>query len=70
MNNNRNKYSVAINLKEKDGVELLKGMVKECDVFIQNFRPGVIERMGLGEKVLRTGGGSIQKYSRIKSNQL
>ena len=53
LNNNRNKYSVAINLKEKDGVELLKGMVKECDVFIQNFRPGVIERMGLGEKVLR-----------------
>ena len=29
LNNNRNKYSVAINLKEKDGVELLKGMVKE-----------------------------------------
>ena len=53
LNNNRNKYSVAINLKEKDGVAVIKHMVKESDVFIQNFRPGVIERMGLGEKVLR-----------------
>ena len=59
LNNNRNKYSVAINLKEKDGVELLKTMVKECDVFIQNFRPGVIERMGLEEKVLRKLNSSL-----------
>ena len=53
LNNNRNKYSVAINLKDKDGVDLLKKMVKDSDVFIQNFRPEVADRMGLGEKVLR-----------------
>ena len=48
LNNNRNKYSVAINLKDKDGVDLLKKMVKDSDVFIQNFRPEVADRMGLG----------------------
>ena len=50
---NRSKRSVAINLKDPRGVELLKGLVSGADVFIQNFRPGAAERMGIGEAVMR-----------------
>lgn len=53
LNNNRNKRSVALNLKEPRGIEILKKLVKDADVFVQNFRPGVIERMGLGEDEIR-----------------
>src|SRR5271168_5155924 len=50
---NRNKRSVAINLKDARGIELLKRMVAQADLFVQNFRPGTVERMGIGEKALR-----------------
>ena len=50
---NRNKRSVAINLKHARGVELLKRMVASADLFVQNFRPGTVERMGIGEAALR-----------------
>jgi len=50
---NRNKRSVAINLKDARGVELLKRMVASADIFVQNFRPGTVERMGIGEAALR-----------------
>ncbi|MEP1442677.1 MAG: CoA transferase [Hyphomicrobiales bacterium] len=53
LNNNRNKKSVAIDLKSDKGIGALKKLVADCDVFIQNFRPGVIDRMGLGEDVIR-----------------
>jgi crotonobetainyl-CoA:carnitine CoA-transferase CaiB-like acyl-CoA transferase len=50
---NRNKRSVVIDLKTARGLELVKRLVAGADVFIQNFRPGATERMGLGEPVLR-----------------
>lgn len=50
---NRGKRSVCLDLKEEQGVELVKKLVADADVFIQNFRPGVIERMGLGYDVLK-----------------
>jgi crotonobetainyl-CoA:carnitine CoA-transferase CaiB-like acyl-CoA transferase len=50
---NRNKRSIVIDLKTKRGLELIKQLVATADVFVQNFRPGAIERMGLGEAVLR-----------------
>lgn len=53
LNNNRNKKSVALNLKEPEGREALLKLVATADVFVQNFRPGVVERMGLGEDELR-----------------
>ena len=53
LNNNRNKRSLALDLKDSRGVALLLELVQSADVFIQNFRPGVIERMGLGEDVVR-----------------
>lgn len=53
LNNNRNKRSVSLNLKDPRGIEVLKKLVADADVFVQNFRPGVIERMGLGEDEIR-----------------
>ncbi len=50
---NRNKRSIAIDLKTSRGTELLKRMVAGANMFVQNFRPGKIEQMGLGESELR-----------------
>jgi crotonobetainyl-CoA:carnitine CoA-transferase CaiB-like acyl-CoA transferase len=50
---NRSKRSIAIDLKHSDGVALLKRLVATADVFVQNFRPGAVDRMGVGEAVMR-----------------
>ena len=52
LNLNRSKRSVTIDLKSDAGRDLMKRLVAEADVFVQNFRPGVIERLGLGYDVL------------------
>ena len=44
---NRNKQSVAANLKDADDLEFVKRLVAKADVLIENFRPGVMERIGL-----------------------
>ncbi len=44
----RNKRSLALNLKEKEGLNLLKELVKSADVFIENFVPGTLEKWGVG----------------------
>ena len=51
---NRGKRSVCLNLKEATGVEVVKKLVTGADVFVQNFRPGAIERMGLSYEVLQS----------------
>jgi crotonobetainyl-CoA:carnitine CoA-transferase CaiB-like acyl-CoA transferase len=53
LNNNRNKRSIALNLKDPRGLAILKRLTEGAAVFVQNFRPGVIERMGLGEAAVR-----------------
>ncbi len=53
LNNNRNKRSVAINLKDRRGRELVTRLAARADVFIQNFRPGVVERLGVAEPDIR-----------------
>ncbi|HKV55039.1 MAG TPA: CoA transferase [Candidatus Binataceae bacterium] len=50
---NRNKRSVVIDLKQPNGVELLKRLVARADLMVQNFRPGTVERMGIGESAMR-----------------
>ncbi len=52
LNNNRNKRSIAINLKDERGKAILKRLCADADVFVQNFRPGVAERMGIGEDAI------------------
>ena len=52
-NCNRGKQSLNLDLKDKEEVKILLELVKEADVFISNYRPGVNERLGLGLDVLR-----------------
>lgn len=51
---NRNKRSVALNLKSDEGKAVFDGLVAQADVFIQNFRPGAAERLGAGYERLAT----------------
>ena len=44
----RNKRSIALNLREEEGLNLLKELVKSADVFIENFVPGTLEKWGVG----------------------
>lgn len=50
---NRSKQSLVVDLKHESGQALVRELALQADVFIQNFRPGVIQRLGLGEGVLR-----------------
>ena len=52
-NCNRGKKSLNLNLKDQDEVKFLLSLVKESDVFISNYRPGVNDRLGLSLKALR-----------------
>ena len=49
---NRNKKGIALNLKDKDGVEIFKKMVKNSDVVLENFRKGTLEKLGIGYDVM------------------
>jgi alpha-methylacyl-CoA racemase len=49
---NRNKRSIAFDLKKASGVQAVLGLVRRADVLLEGFRPGVIERLGLGPEVL------------------
>ena len=50
---NRGKKSIALDLKSEEGKKILLKLASEADIFMQNFRPGAIERMGFGEDVIR-----------------
>jgi crotonobetainyl-CoA:carnitine CoA-transferase CaiB-like acyl-CoA transferase len=50
---NRNKKSIELNTKDADDLAAFDALVREADVFIQNFRPGVAERLGVGPERLR-----------------
>ncbi|MFK5951701.1 MAG: CoA transferase [Desulfobacterium sp.] len=47
MSLNRGKKGITLNLKEKKGLEILKSLIKKSDVIVENFRPGVMEKLGL-----------------------
>jgi crotonobetainyl-CoA:carnitine CoA-transferase CaiB-like acyl-CoA transferase len=70
----RNKRTLALNLGKSEGAEVLKKLVAQSDVFIENFRPGTLERWGIGPDVLHainpkliiarvTGFGQFGPYS-------
>ena len=50
---NRGKRSIGVDLKTDEGKKVLFDLAADADVFIQNFRPGAIDRMGFGEPVMR-----------------
>jgi len=47
-NLNRNKRSVTVDMKQEDGKEMIRKLVRSSDVLVHNFRPGVMERLGFG----------------------
>jgi len=51
--NNRGKRSIALNLKDPEGLRLARVIAARCDVVVENFRPGVAEKIGLGPEKLR-----------------
>jgi crotonobetainyl-CoA:carnitine CoA-transferase CaiB-like acyl-CoA transferase len=53
LNNNRNKRSIVLDLKKPVAVQALLRLAAGADVFVQNFRPGVAERLGVGEEQIR-----------------
>jgi crotonobetainyl-CoA:carnitine CoA-transferase CaiB-like acyl-CoA transferase len=50
---NRGKKSICVDLRRREGVELIKQLVPKVDVVVENFAPGVISKMGLGYEVLK-----------------
>lgn len=52
-NLNRNKYGITLNLKSEEGKEILKELVVKADILIENFRPGVMDRLQLGYEDLK-----------------
>lgn len=53
MNLNRNKRGITLNLKTEEGKQILRDLVKESDILVENYRPGVMERLGLGYEDLK-----------------
>lgn len=49
---NRNKLGITLNMKTEEGRALLKTLVRRADVLVENFRPGTMEKLGLGYEVL------------------
>ncbi|RWI88941.1 CaiB/BaiF CoA-transferase family protein [Mesorhizobium sp.] len=57
---NRNKRSISLDLKRKEGLEIAYRLIEHADVLVENYRPGVLERLGLGyEKVRARNPGII-----------
>jgi crotonobetainyl-CoA:carnitine CoA-transferase CaiB-like acyl-CoA transferase len=50
---NRNKRSIAVDLQSPEGVEIVLQLAARADVFVQNFRPGVLDKLGLGDDAVR-----------------
>ncbi|MBO0494954.1 CaiB/BaiF CoA-transferase family protein [Pseudomonas sp. Marseille-Q1929] len=50
---NRNKRSLALDLKQAEALEIVRALVKEHDIVLEQFRPGVMERLGLGYEALK-----------------
>lgn len=48
----RNKKSVTVNLKHPDGLEVVRKLIASADIVVENFRPGVLEKLGLGWEAL------------------
>ncbi len=81
MSINRNKKSICLNLKNRDAIAVIKRMIPKIDVVVENFRPGVMDKLGLGYQELRklnpgliyatsSGFGSTGPYSQLPAYDL
>src|SRR5258708_25302324 len=53
LNNNRNKRSIVLNLKDPAALRAVMRLAATADAFVQNYRPGVADRLGVGEAAIR-----------------
>jgi CoA:oxalate CoA-transferase len=53
LNLNRNKRGITLNLKTEEGKQILRDLVKRSDILVENYRPGVMDRLGLGYERLK-----------------
>lgn len=56
---NRSKKSLAVDLKKPEGVELVKKLVQQYDIVVEQFRPGVMDRLGVGYEALKAANPKI-----------
>ena len=56
---NRNKESIALDLKQASGLSALHQLARQADVLVQNFRPGVVERLGVDYETLRADNAGL-----------
>ena len=56
---NRGKRSIAVDVQSDTGRDIVRRLARDADVFVQNFRPGVIERLGLGYETLREENATV-----------
>ena len=49
---NRNKRSLTLDLKSADGLSLVKHLLRDADVLVENFRPGALDKLGLSYEAL------------------
>ncbi len=60
---NRNKESIALDLKSPDGIQTLRSMLAQADVLVENFRPGVLDRLGFDDATLQKINGKLVTLS-------
>ena len=58
----RNKRSITLNLKHPKARAIVLDLVRHCDVLVENFRPGQLEKMGLGDAALREAFGPTSSW--------
>ncbi|MCF6094999.1 CoA transferase [Microaerobacter geothermalis] len=59
LGNNRRKKSIAINLKSREGIEIVQQLAEKADIFIESYRPGIADAMGLGYETIKKRNGQI-----------
>ena len=52
VNLNRNKRAITVDMKKSEGKEIIRRLVKKSDILVENFRPGVMDRLGLAYQAL------------------
>jgi crotonobetainyl-CoA:carnitine CoA-transferase CaiB-like acyl-CoA transferase len=56
---NRNKRGIAIDLKDSRGADVVRRLARDADVLVENFRPGLLDRFGLGQEALRAANPAL-----------
>ena len=62
---NRGKKSIVIDLKSPEGVQLARDLAAKCDVVVENYRPGVMDRLGIGWRMCRRNMLSVARREAV-----